>query len=405
MAAHFRDRSRFIGGALVLIGLGANKWVLESTLAPDGWISSPFFVTFIVAFQVGAVATGVLVLRRRACIRFRGSARWALLLLSTAVSVAFVELLLHFQPAFQPRPRAFAGEHQNRPSLNFVADQSTGWRMRPRHEFKWIIAGSWDTYRSNAQGFRGQADFTLRTQKQKIVLVGDSFTFGTGVEYAETYGALIEAQLHSSVIYNLAMPGFGIDQMWMSVRHQALPMRPSLVIVGFVDDNFDRSLTAYRSGEGFTKPTFTLEDGGLRPQTPDDRPAPLVRFLERHSALWTAGRVISRRFAYKMAFGQWWSQNAAILREMQKECRESGVPVLFVRLPQREWRRFPTLQSYMMRIGASYLDLSATDSAPPPGLHFARDSHINAEGHRHVAKAILEWIRVPLSARSNLHSP
>ena len=78
-----------------------------------------------------------------------------------------------------------------------------------------------------------------------------------------------------------AMPGFGLDQMWMSVRHQALPLKPRLVIVAFIDEDLDRSLTAYRQWEGFNKPTFELEGGILRPQNAHDRPTGLIRYLER----------------------------------------------------------------------------------------------------------------------------
>ena len=60
------------------------------------------------------------------------------------------------------------------------------------------------------------------------------------------------------------MPGFGLDQMWMSVRHQALPMNPTLIIMGFIDQDLDRSLTAYRHGEGFNKPTFEMDGKVLR---------------------------------------------------------------------------------------------------------------------------------------------
>ena len=75
------------------------------------------------------------------------------------------------------------------------------------------------------------------------------------------------------MVYNLAMPGFGVDQMWLSVRHQGLPLEPDLVVVCLCDADFKRSLSAFRPEERMNKPLHKLVDGRLVPQTPADGPA------------------------------------------------------------------------------------------------------------------------------------
>lgn len=321
--------------------------------------------------------------------RFRASLTVRLILLcgSLVVAALLVEALLRLSPVFRPTSRTYVGEYANRPSQTFVADPDTGWRMRPGPPFASI-------YQSNAQGFRRPGDFDPHETRKKIALVGDSFTFGWDVEYPQTYGAQLEAALPGTVVYNLAMPGFGLDQMWLSVRTQALPLKPDLVVVAFISPDFTRSEEAYRLIEGFNKPVFKLVDGRLVPQTAADRPNAVVRFLQHHSSLWRLGRLALRRVAHQIPVGEWWSLNRAILDAIQADCRQRGVPLLFVYLPAKEWSHFPEIRSYMTRVGARFVDLSDPAHRLTPELYFpGQGAHPNPEGHRFIAKILLDWIR------------
>ncbi len=320
----------------------------------------------------------------------------ALLLLATASAcLALAEIVLSFFPLFEPLPRSFVGEQENLPHEVFAPDPATGWRMRPSLHHLRDTGEFQVTYASNAQGFRSARDFDPAEVRGKIAVTGDSFTFGQGVELEETWGGLVEAGLPDAVVYNLAMPGFGIDQMWVSVRTQALPLRPDLVIVAFIADDFSRSQTAYRPDMGMSKPLFQLVDGRVAERAAGDRPPAPARFIERHSRLLAGLRHASRLVAYRFPLGEWWGLNAAILGAIRSDCREAGVPVLFVYLPARGARAFPTLASEMRRVGAPFLDLGQPSEAPA-GIHFEVDGHLNRDGHRWVSDAVLGWIRESL---------
>ena len=107
------------------------------------------------------------------------------------------------------------------------------------------------SHQANRQGFRSPHDFDAVHTRPVIALVGDSFSFGSGVEYDDTFGALLDDQLAEGVVLNFAMPGYGIDQMWMTIRHEVIPRRPDFAVVAFVDEDFARGLTAFRPREGF----------------------------------------------------------------------------------------------------------------------------------------------------------
>jgi len=302
------------------------------------------------------------------------------------------ELILRFFPAFEPRPRFQVGDEIARPSANFVPDPEIGWRMRPEHEFIVDTEEYHVRYRSNAQGFRDERKVDTPEKSRKIVLVGDSFSFGQGVPFDQTFGALIESRLPRTAVHNLGLQGFGIDQMWRVVKSVGLPMRPDLVIVAFISDDFTRSLSAYRPDVGLNKSTFGLVGGMLEKQTPADRPNALIRFIERHSRLWVGVREASRLLGHQLPIGEWWELNRALLDAIRADCRAAGTRVLMVYLPTRELRSFPALRSYMQGTAADFVDLGNQPPSSRRPLHYPQDGHPNPEGHRYVAEAVLGWI-------------
>jgi hypothetical protein len=313
---------------------------------------------------------------------------------SLAIALTGAELLLRLRPELRTGRRWYVGEQTSSASANFDLDSVTGWRMKPNHSFVWYIGGDSAVYSSNTQGMRASADFPKACGPRRIVLIGDSFFFGAGVEFAKTIGSqLADSLLHRADVYNVAMPGVGFDQMWMSLRHNALPLCPALIVVGFVDDDFNRSLTAYRTGERMTKPTFVLDGDSLRPERMSDRPSGLKRLVLEHSALWRAIEGVLRRLGYRSGRGEWFEVNAAILDAMVRDARSKNVPILVVRLPPRGgWRSFPALREKMTRISAPYIDL-ADPSRARANIHLPGDLHLNSLGDAYVAGVIARWIR------------
>ena len=320
--------------------------------------------------------------------RFR---RWALRgalgAAAVVLTLALFELLFAVTGLFKPEPRVWVGDRENRESRNFIADERIGWRGRPGQRFTWNTKEFKSSYRLNAQGFRSPVDFDPDDPRKKIVLVGDSFTFATGVNYEDTFGALLEERLGDVVVWNMAMPGFALDQVWLTVRHYALPLQPDLIVVGLFPADFARSLEAFRQGEGFNKPTFHLVEGTLTRRGPEDRPPAVARFLEKRSRIWHLGRRAMAAAGYRWPVGQWWHINASILDKIRYDCAAQGTPVLFVYLPSENWRSFPMLKAYMEATGANYIDLTVT-ADHPESLFFEGDGHPNQEGHRHIAREI-----------------
>ena len=53
---------------------------------------------------------------------------------------------------------------------------------------------------------------------KKIVFLGDSFTYGYGVDYKDSFTGIIENELENYEIYNLAVPGYGVQKYYYQLN-------------------------------------------------------------------------------------------------------------------------------------------------------------------------------------------
>lgn len=249
------------------------------------------------------------------------------------------------------------------------------------------------SYTCNPQGFRSRRDFSEPVSGRRIALLGDSYTFGSGVEDDETFAALLESRLEDTRCDNFGIGAFGIDQMWLALRHYALPLEPDLVILSFVRPDLDRSLSSYRKDHVWRwKPAFRLVDGRLVPMTMDNRPGPIRRFVHRHSRLYRQWRKLENTLSRRFALGYRWRLNRALFEAVRDECRAAAVPLVVVHIPINRRRPAPMFRREFADMGIEYLDLGSRLPADGDALYYPRDRHFNAAGHRFAAEAIYRFL-------------
>ena len=91
---------------------------------------------------------------------------------------------------------------------DIVHDTNLGWRMKPLYQSEGI--------KHNSKGFRGSRDFMIKNDKPRILALGDSFTYGLGVNDEQTYAHHLEIITGMEVI-NAGVTAHGVDQsllMW-----------------------------------------------------------------------------------------------------------------------------------------------------------------------------------------------
>jgi lysophospholipase L1-like esterase len=123
-------------------------------------------------------------------------------------------------------------------ALQFDYRPDVGWVNEPNQRARTV--GRWSV-RINSAGLRGPE---YRTPKPpglfRILLVGDSFTFGYGVAEDSTYGAQLErlisargVQCESVQVINGGVNGYNTEQAVAFVRNDGLRLEPDIVILGF----------------------------------------------------------------------------------------------------------------------------------------------------------------------------
>jgi hypothetical protein len=319
------------------------------------------------------------------------AARSLLPLFGAVFALAAGEVLLAFFGLAEPAPPIYPGEREV--ATGPTVDPWIGWKLPPNTTVEESGADYSVAYRSNPQGFRSRHDFARATPRHRVVLLGDSYTFGTGVEDDATFATRLEHELRRTRTYNFGIGGFGVDQMWRTLHHYALDVHPDVVVLVFIRNDLDRSLSAIRLGHDWlAKPTYRLEGDRLVPLTLENRPGPLARWIANHSRLLELWRRMEHSVGWRFPVGYRWRLNRAIFAAVRDECRAAGVPLVVVHLPVNRRTPAPMLTEEFARLEIPFLDL--TDHLPPDAdaLYFEHDPHFSPAGHRFAAEEIARFL-------------
>jgi len=135
-----------------------------------------------------------------------------------------------------------------------------GWALRPN--LREVPAFGAKTLSSNSRGLRGAREHTLEKPAgvARIVVLGDSFTFGEDVGDDEAWPRRLEELMPGTEVLNLGVHGYGHDQMLLYLKEEGLRYHPDVVVVGFLPDDMERNVLAFRD---YAKPRYVLRDGRL----------------------------------------------------------------------------------------------------------------------------------------------
>ena len=97
----------------------------------------------------------------------------------------------------------------------------------------------------NRQGFHDTQDFAAGDDlddRMRILMLGDSVTFGMYADIGKSYVETIEANFPQSVVWNTGIPGAGTYQALALFQKYAPILQPHLTILGFYENDFSDNL-------------------------------------------------------------------------------------------------------------------------------------------------------------------
>jgi hypothetical protein len=157
----------------------------------------------------------------------------SILVLTAVAALALAEGAVR---AFRPQPAFYAS-----PGL-YVADPLVRHRLRPGLRG---VVGNWSEFttrvRINALGIRGPEIGPRRPGVHRMLVLGDSFTFGTGVEEAEAFPAEIADGLTRGGTpaegVNAGIGGYGVPDEVAWFEHYGMRLHPDLIVLGIFTGN------------------------------------------------------------------------------------------------------------------------------------------------------------------------
>ncbi len=174
--------------------------------------------------------------------------------LSIVVAAGLAEAALRAaRPAFLHGTRAL---HPH------VSSETYGWALRRGARYS---GRGGETITVNGRGYRGPAHADRPVPGvTRVVLLGDSVAFGSGVSDHETFAALLDARPDVEAL-NLGVDGYGTDQALLRLEREGVALRPHVVVLNFClrNDYFDNALPVALYDGRSPKPYFTSVGGRL----------------------------------------------------------------------------------------------------------------------------------------------
>lgn len=271
----------------------------------------------------------------------------------------------------------------------------------------WSVLSGLDLVRLNADrqpwrittdehGQRGNGQWR-KDAERRVLILGDSFAFGEGVELGDRLDAVLVRALTTVTCIDLGTMGFGTDQQLLAGRSRFAELEAGDVVVLLTYGNdFHDVLRERHSGR--SKPHFHLTDDGLVHHPPQIG--------------WREG---ARESSYLVAFAMMKLSLLGIRQVSHGELEKSAE--VYRRLVHGDLRRLAARGVHVViahhgdgafpmpfdvaRLVESvcaeggYVDLALDELLDVPGQapHFLGDGHWNAAGHRIAGQALAATIR------------
>jgi len=258
--------------------------------------------------------------------------------------------------------------------------------------------------RTNSKGFRGPELGPKRPGVTRIAMLGDSVTFGWGVQEALTFSAVVQRELNARGIptetVNLGVGNTNTAMEVAAFLNRIDEIDPDLVVLNYFINDAEPTPAPEGSPNWFAR-TFTLYPvlGGAWDGV-------------KRRVLGAPAWQDYYRDLYRPGAAGWAATQTAVAR-LADECRRRGLSVVMVNIPElRELSPYPfTLVNDFISVTAAvesmaYLDLWSTLArARPADLWVTEpDPHPNARAHRMIGEAMAAWmiernlVRVPAKA-------
>lgn len=298
------------------------------------------------------------------------------------------------------------------------------------------------TYNINSEGLRGRLNYGYDKPAgaRRILVVGDSYTFGRGVEDDETCAAVLESLLKAegknAEVVNLGVPGYSTDNEYLHLKKKGVLFDPDMIILMAFPRNDVMDMRYHdwvTDDKGLpiriTDRSYAVDDADHLVNVLDGRgklkTSPVKEFLRNNSYIYTflseyrnypriARAMIGRYFrkqpdagtvgtsaasAAVFDYGKvsaeeraMLSRTSLLLDAIKGIADEKKTKFLLVVIPDSQYDAY--LMDFAISRGMDFVDIAGSAAKDGvKGLCLPRDMHWSRSGNAYVADLIFKKIK------------
>lgn len=352
--------------------------------------------------------------------------------LSVLLSIAFSLFVAEFALSYFNSNQV--SEERMDPGM-ILYDAQLGWKLKPgwsgnHHHLDYDVR-----YTINKDGFRGRV---FSQAENSYAVVGDSFSFGLGVNDDETFTALLNNEKNSPTeFYNFSVPGYSTDQQLLLINKRVDKISANTLLVVYLGNDIFDNMRNYPLQAEHGKPYYALYEGTLQlKNTPVPlKPKPAAARKQTISSIvlgdnnqvstfsaWLANLELSRRLNLfqvepvltnkdmQERFSEPLKLLSALIGEINENVKENGGQLSVVLLPgksyvEQQGSLSAQYQEYFREVIQSQLSNSQSINVIDAALHLRtihnsgvvnlyhpNEGHLTVSGHRYVAEFLYKKV-------------
>lgn len=296
-------------------------------------------------------------------------------------------------------------------------ERSRSWVYHP--EFGWFQKKDFHTtvqhphfdidVKTNAHGLRDDDYPYQRSSRHRMLVLGDSFVWGYGVEKEERFTEVLESRYPDWEIINAGISGYGTDQEYLYYSNEGYKYDADVVVLLLYYNDFENNYEGEQYG--YYKPYFTLDKDLTLVR--HHQPVPVSSLVQRASRFietdtWLLRRLWgSSRALYQSAMGLTGKHSGLaagfthvvesmpitniLVKNLAKSVEANGARFVLIAIPSRNIYA-NNLNIFTAEEKMDYLNLDVAFTGREREFQIPNDDHWNAGGHRHAAAAIEQFL-------------
>jgi hypothetical protein len=262
------------------------------------------------------------------------------------------------------------------------------------------FADEYVPYRTNAAGLRDEPRGAKRAEVPRVLVLGDSYTFGWGVSDAEAYPQRTEVLLGDrgirAEVVNAGVPGYNTEQEESLLAEMWPRYQPDMVVVGYVMNDAEPQVNV-------PQPPAVTFRYAVSWAWEDAREQFMRRLLG--ASTWVSPNKSMPAVEYVRGFEEQsrkWRESKAALSRIAAHCRRAEVPLVVLILPDftstfDETYPHATIHSAVeewgKELGFETIDVLRVFQGQDHRLFWLpKDGHPNARAHDVIAAVLRDRI-------------